>query len=137
MLICNVMVQRVLLVGCGDVALRVADLLRDRVRLAGVTRRRDDVGKLRQRGVVPIEGDLDDRRTLARLDLGAFAVVHCAPPPSEGKDDPRARHLRAALSSARIIPRRFVYLSTSGVYGDCAGARVAETRPTRAHTPRA
>ena len=30
-----------------------------------------------------------------------------------------------------------VYISTSGVYGDCAGARVAETRPRRAHTPRA
>ncbi|HET9669952.1 MAG TPA: NAD-dependent epimerase/dehydratase family protein [Casimicrobiaceae bacterium] len=137
MLICNVMVQRVLLVGCGDVALRVAELLRHRVRLVGVTRNRDDVRKLRQRGIVPIEGDLDDRRTLARLDLGAFAVVHCAPPPSEGKDDPRTRNLLAALSSARSIPRRFVYLSTSGVYGDCAGARVAETRPTRAHTPRA
>ena len=129
--------QRVLLVGCGDIALRVADLLRGRVRLAGLTRNPDDVRKLRQRGVVPIAGDLDDRRTLARLDVGAFAVVHCAPPPPEGRDDPRTRNLLAALSSARIIPRRFVYLSTSGVYGDCAGARVHETRPVRAHTPRA
>jgi nucleoside-diphosphate-sugar epimerase len=131
------MMQRVLLVGCGDIALRVAGLLRERVQLVGLTRHRDDVRKLRQRGVVPIAGDLDDRRTLARLDVGAFAVVHCAPPPSEGRDDPRTRNLLAALSSARIIPRRFVYLSTSGVYGDCAGARVHETRPVRAHTPRA
>jgi nucleoside-diphosphate-sugar epimerase len=131
------MVQRVLLVGCGDIALRVADLLRERVRLMGLTRNRDDVRKLRQRGVVPIAGDLDDRHTLARLDVGAFAVVHCAPPPSKGRDDPRIRNLLAALSSARIIPRRFVYLSTSGVYGDCAGARVTETRPVRPHTPRA
>jgi nucleoside-diphosphate-sugar epimerase len=131
------MVQRVLLVGCGDIALRVADLLRERVRLTGLTRNRDDVRKLRQRGVVPIAGDLDDRRMLARLDVGADAVVHCAPPPSEGRDDPRTRNLLAALSSARIIPRRFVYLSTSGVYGDCGGARVHETRPLRAETPRA
>jgi nucleoside-diphosphate-sugar epimerase len=131
------MMQRVLLVGCGDVALRVADLLRERVRLAGLVRNRDDVRKLRQHGVVAVIGDLDDRHTLARLDLGAFAVVHCAPPPPEGRDDPRTRNLLAALSGARIIPRRFVYLSTSGVYGDCAGARVFETRPTRAHTPRA
>jgi nucleoside-diphosphate-sugar epimerase len=137
MLICNVMVQRVLLVGCGDVALRVADLLRHRVRLVGLVRSGDDVRRLRLHGVVPVEGDLDDRHALARLDLGAFGVVHCAPPPAEGKDDPRTRNLLAALSGARIIPRRFVYLSTSGVYGDCAGARVVETRPTRAHTPRA
>ncbi|MEO8509262.1 MAG: NAD-dependent epimerase/dehydratase family protein, partial [Betaproteobacteria bacterium] len=37
---------------------------------------------------------------------------------------------------ARIIPQRFVYISTSGVYGDCAGARVDETRTRRAQTPR-
>jgi nucleoside-diphosphate-sugar epimerase len=131
------MMQRLLLVGCGDIALRVAALLRHRVRLLGLTRNRDDVRKLRSRGVVPLFGDLDDRRSLARLDLGASAVLHCAPPPADGRDDPRTRNLLAALSGARIIPRHFVYLSTSGVYGDCAGARVAETRAVRAQTPRA
>jgi nucleoside-diphosphate-sugar epimerase len=64
-------------------------------------------------------------------------VLHFAPPPSDGRDDPRTRNLLAALASARIIPQHFVYLSTSGVYGDCAGARVVETRPLRAQTPRA
>ena len=129
--------QRLLLVGCGDVALRVADLLRHRVRLVGLTRNRDDVRKLRAHGVAPLVGDLDDRRTLRRLRTAPFAVLHFAPPPSEGKDDPRTRRLLAALAGARIIPRHFVYISTSGVYGDCAGARVAETRPVRAQTPRA
>lgn len=123
--------------GCGDIALRVADLLRHRVRLVGLTRNRDDVRKLRLHGIVPLIGDLDDRRTLERLRAGALSVLHCAPPPSDSRDDPRTRNLLAALSAARIIPRHFVYLSTSGVYGDCAGARVAETRPTRAQTPRA
>ena len=65
-----------------------------------------------------------------------FAVLHFAPPPSEGRDDPRTQRLIAALARARSIPQRFVYLSTSGVYGDCAGARVDETRPRRARTPR-
>ena len=129
--------QRLLLVGCGDIALRVADLLRHRVRLLGLTRNRDDVRKLRGRGIVPLFGDLDERRSLSRLDLRASAVLHCVPPPAEGRDDPRTRNLLAALSGARIIPRHFVYLSTSGVYGDCAGARVAETRAVRAQTPRA
>jgi len=131
------MTQRLLLVGCGDVAMRVADILRHRVRLVGLTRNPDDVRKLRAHGVAPLVGDLDARRSLARLATAPFAVLHCAPPPSDGKDDPRTRHLLAALAGARIIPRRFVYLSTSGVYGDCAGARVAETRPARAQTPRA
>ena len=131
------MMQRVLLVGCGDIALRVAQRLRHRARLIGITRNRDDARKLRAHGIVPLVGDLDDRRTLDRVRAAPFAVLHFAPPPSDGRDDPRTRNLLAALSSARSIPRHIVYISTSGVYGDCAGARVAETRPRRAHTPRA
>jgi nucleoside-diphosphate-sugar epimerase len=130
-------VTRVLLIGCGDVALRTALLLRGRVRLYGLTRRVEDGPRLRAHGIVPIVGDLDDFPTLARLRAAPFAVLHFAPPPSEGRDDPRTRKLIAALARARIIPQRFVYVSTSGVYGDCAGARVAETRPRRAQTPRA
>jgi nucleoside-diphosphate-sugar epimerase len=100
-------------------------------------RRGDEIPKLRARGIAPFVGDLDQFDTLARLRIAPFAVVHCAPPPSDGRDDLRTQRLIAALASARIIPRRFVYLSTSGVYGDCAGARVIEARPRRAQTPRA
>ncbi len=123
--------------GCGDIAMRTAGLLRGRVRLYGVTRRPDDVARLREHGVVPIVADLDRGATLARLRTAPYGVLYFAPPPPEGRDDPRVRHLVAALSNARIIPQRLVYLSTSGVYGDCAGARIAETRPRRAETPRA
>jgi nucleoside-diphosphate-sugar epimerase len=130
-------VIRVLLIGCGDIALRTAALLRGKVRLYGLTRRPDDVPRLRQRGIVPIVGDLDRQRSLERLRTAPFAVLHFAPPPGEGRDDPRTAHLIAALTKARIIPQRFVYISTSGVYGDCAGARVTEARPRRGRTPRA
>ncbi|MEO8486912.1 MAG: SDR family oxidoreductase [Betaproteobacteria bacterium] len=128
---------RILLVGCGDVAMRTARVLAGRARLFGLTRRADDIAKLRANGVVPIVGDLDDLRTLQRLRLAPHAVLHFAPPPAEGRGDPRTGRLVAALSEARRIPRRFVYVSTSGVYGDCAGARIDETRPRRAETPRA
>jgi nucleoside-diphosphate-sugar epimerase len=129
-------VIRVLLIGCGDVALRAASLLRGRARIYGLTRRADDIPKLRAAGIVPIVADLDDFATLRRLALAPLAVLHCAPPPSDGRDDPRTQRLLAALTRARIIPQRFVYISTSGVYGDCAGARVDETRTRRAQTPR-
>ena len=128
---------RVLLIGCGDVALRTADLLRGKVRLYGLTRRAEDIPRLRHRGVVPIIGDLDRLKSLDRLRAAPFAVLHFAPPPGEGRDDPRTVRLIAALTKARIIPQRFVYISTSGVYGDCAGSRVAESRPRNAQTPRA
>jgi nucleoside-diphosphate-sugar epimerase len=130
-------VTRVLLIGCGDVALRAALLLRGRARLYGLTRRAEDGPKLRAHGIVPIVGDLDDFATLTRLRTAPFAVLHFAPPPSEGRDDPRTQKLIAALTRAQIIPRRFVYISTSGVYGDCAGAQIMETRRRRAQTPRA
>ena len=131
------MAQRILLVGCGDVAFRVAEVLRHRARLVGLTRNRDDVRRMRAHGIVPLIADLDLPRSLDRVRTAPWAVLHFAPPPSEGRDDPRTQHLLAALSRARIIPQRFVYISTSGVYGDCAGARVDETRPLRARTPRA
>ena len=107
------------------------------MRLYGLTRRADDVPRLRAHGIVPIVADLDALRSLDRLRTAPFGVVHFAPPPSEGRDDPRTDHLAAALAKARIIPQRFVYVSTTGVYGDCAGARVDETRPRKPQTPRA
>ena len=82
---------RVLLIGCGDVALRTALLLRGRVRLYGLTRRAADGPKLRAHGIVPLAGDLDDHATLGRLRTAPFAVLHFAPPPSEGRDDPRTQ----------------------------------------------
>jgi len=60
-------------------------------------------------------------------------VLHCAPPPAEGAADTRTGNLLAALAKAGILPARVVYVSTSGVYGDCAGAPVDETQPTRMH----
>ena len=125
-----------LLVGCGDIAVRTAALLRGRVRMFGLTRHREDIPKLRSHGIVPLVGDLDDYRSLARLRAAPFAVLHLAPPPSAGGDDPRTQKLIAALARSRSIPRRFVYVSTSGVYGDCGGARIGEERRRAAQTAR-
>ena len=65
-------VLRVLLIGCGDVALRAAALLRGRVRLLGLIRKPQDAPKLRAHGIVPIVGDLDDFRTLERLSASPY-----------------------------------------------------------------
>ena len=56
-----------------------------------------------------------------------------APPRSEGATDARTRNLIAILPDKS----RLVYVSTSGVYGDCKGALFDETRPVRANNPRA
>ena len=89
------------------------------------------------RGVTPIHGDLDRPETLQRLAGLADLVLHFAPPPERGNHDTRTRHLIAALQRGKILPRRIVYISTSGVYGDCGDAWVSETRAATPRTPRA
>ena len=87
-------------------------------------------------GVTQIVGDLDRPASLHRLAGLADAVLHSAPPPDNGDEDPRTRRLIAALRR-RSLPRCLVYISTSGVYGDCQGAPVFETRPVEPRTGRA
>ncbi len=128
-----------LIVGCGDIGLRVARLLRGRWRLLALTSSPQRIALLRAAGVVPLLGDLDAPATLARLAGLADAVLHLAPPPTEpmhGRTDPRSAHLLQALARRDGV-RRIVYASTSGVYGDCAGARIDETRAVAPATVRA
>jgi dTDP-4-dehydrorhamnose reductase len=101
----------------------------------------------------------------AALAASAFGVLYFAPPPPEGAADPRTRRWIAAVSAAKagrarqaatrrfggIVPERtavaasrgpyallrVVYASTSGVYGDCGGAAVTETRPVAPSNARA
>lgn len=128
--------ERVLLVGCGDVGVRVAALMRGRVRLMALTSSPQRVADLRSRGITPLLGNLDQPQTLARLSALATRVVHLAPPPSVGLSDPRTQALTHVLAQ-RCPPKSLVYGSTSGVYGDCQGAWVAETQATQASSERA
>jgi len=125
-----------LIVGCGDVGLRVARLLQGRWRLLALTSTPGRRDALRAAGVVPLTGDLDRPETLARLAGLADAVLHLAPPAATGADDRRtARLIQALARSPRL--RRLVYGSTRGVYGDCGSERVDETRRVAPATDRA
>lgn len=129
--------RRLLIIGCGDVAMRVVRLVRGRYRIYALTRSTKRIAALRARGITPILGDLDRPDTLDAIAGIAHDIVHFAPPPPHGTHDTRTAHLAAALTKGRSLPQRVVYISTSGVYGDCAGALVAETRPVRPATDRA
>jgi nucleoside-diphosphate-sugar epimerase len=125
-----------LIIGCGDVGLRVARLVAGRWRVLALTSSAARIAALRAAGIVPLLGDLDRPATLARLADLADVVLHLAPPAGEGGGDRRTAHLVAALARSTRLAR-LVYGSTSGVYGDCGGARVAETRALAPATPRA
>ena len=125
-----------LIIGCGDIGLRVVRTLAGRLRVLALTSSPARCDGLRALGVQPLVGNLDDAATLRRLAGLADAVLYLAPPPSTGATDPRLRALLAALSR-RSLPARVVYASTTGVYGDCRGDWVTETRPLNATTDRA
>ena len=127
---------RVLIVGCGDVGLRVAGLLKASSRLMALTSSSQRVETLQHSGITPMMGDLDIPHTLRRLAGIATHVVHMAPPPLEGHTDPRTRALVLALR-LRSLPSAVVYGSTTGVYGDCAGEWIDETRRLQPQTARA
>ena len=97
--------ERLLIAGFGDIARRALGRLELRFQVAPLAR--------------GYGFDLDRPDTLALP--AADAVLHCAPPPDRGAADPRTANLLAALEKAGILPARIVYVSTSGVYGDCAG----------------
>lgn len=138
---------RILIVGCGDVGMRCLPILRQRFRVFALTSQASRRAPLREAGAVPLLGDLDHPDSLRRLRHVAPRVLHLAPPPPTGALDSRTRHLLNALCFAKpgIVPERFagaarrtlVYASTSGVYGDCGGAWVDETRPVRPTSARA
>jgi nucleoside-diphosphate-sugar epimerase len=131
----NHSMERLLIIGCGDVALRAIPLLRRGYQLFALVRNPAYCTRLRALGVVPILGDLDDRASLARIAGLADAVMHFAPPPNVGMRDTRTCNLLSTLSQGRL-PKRLVYISTSGVYGDCGGAWVSETHPLKSTSPR-
>lgn len=155
---------RLLIVGCGDIGTRCLRMLARRFRVFAVTSQPARRAELRAAGGVPLVADLDRPATLARLGSLAGRVLQLAPPPARGEGDPRTQALLDALrrgswrsrkarrkpailpdrpygrSGARRpiqAPRALVYASTSGVYGDRGGARVAEVQAVNPGTARA
>ncbi|GMV02295.1 MAG: hypothetical protein AMXMBFR52_19510 [Burkholderiales bacterium] len=138
---------RLLVIGCGDVGLRLLRHLAPRLRGAldaiAVTRRPGQQAAARALGARAIAADLDDRRSLRRLAAFTGWTIDLAPPPASGVGDPRSARLIAASTPAlrrrrlRGLPARWTYVSTTGVYGDCDGARFDETRPVAPTSARA
>ena len=125
-----------LIVGCGDIGQRVLRLVQPAWRVLALTSTATRVPALRALGAVPLIGNLDVPATLGRLGGLADAVLHLAPPPLQGSTDPRTQALLQALARGGRV-QRLVYASTSGVYGDCAGAFFDETRSVNPGTERA
>jgi len=133
----NAGVQKILIVGSGDVARRILSQLAPRARVYALLRNAGKATEWREAGATPVMADLDDRRSLQRLAGLADVILHLAPPPGDGSFDRRTRNLLAALGKGKSLPRSLIYVSTTGVYGDCGGAVIDETRHLQPESSRA
>ena len=131
------MKPRLLIVGSGDIARRALPVLRHRYQVYACCRQPAQAQAWREAGARVLMLELDQPASLTRLAGLADAVLYTAPPPAFGPHDPRVRRVIAALQNASMVPQQIVYISTTGVYGDCAGAWVSETRPLAAQSERA
>ena len=125
--------QKLLIVGCGDVARRALPALMARYEVAALSRHPEGLPS----AVKAIAADLDSLETADWRGFPADCVLHSAPPGDSGAIDARTRKLLAAYADGGKLPRRFVYISTSGVYGDCGGDWVDESRPVNPQSDRA
>lgn len=130
--------SRVLIVGCGDIGLRLTRLCLDAGhQVTAVVRNPERAAALRATGLPVIAGDLDDgSRPLTGLPTAGATVFYLVPPPGGGVIDPRVRVFCGSVEPGEE-PAKVVYLSTTGVYGDQQGAVVTEETPANATTPRA
>ena len=128
---------RILIIGCGDIGLRVARRLTRSYRVFALTSSPNRFQELREVGATPILGNLDQSESLWRLSGLAQIVIHLAPPQNQGNRDCRTRNLIRILAQAPDVVRRLIYISTTGVYGDHGGAEVSETTPVQPQSERA
>ena len=128
---------RILIIGCGDIGLRVAKQLCRNYRVFALTSQQSRFSELRGLGITPILGDLDKPETLWRLSGLAETVIHLAPPQNIGHRDSRTRNLTRILAQGPASVSRLIYVSTTGVYGDHKGGRVSEITPVNPQSERA
>jgi len=130
-------VERVFIVGCGDIGKRVARLaMTEGAPVTALVRSEEGAARLKDLGIHTVEGSLDDPESLAGLPTKGAVVFYFAPPPGGGVVEPRVRAFCTAVRPGDE-PVKVVYLSTSGVYGDCGDMAVTEDTPVNPQTARA
>lgn len=124
------------IIGCGDIGQRTAKLcMAQHGAVGALVRSMERAQPLDHLGIALIQGDLDEGASLAHLPLKNTLLFYFAPPPNHGTADPRLRNILTAITPENR-PTKIVYISTTGVYGDCQGAWVTEDTPTHPRNER-
>jgi nucleoside-diphosphate-sugar epimerase len=132
--------RKCLIVGCGYTGMRLARRLRASWQVAALARSAGAAARLEAEGIATVPADLDapigpGPRAALQSAADLAAIAYLAPPPDSGDTDPRLARFLESLGAAR--PAAFLYMSTTGVYGDTGGARVTEASPVAPANDRA
>ncbi len=127
----------IFIIGCGDIGRRVSALAHEKgCDITALSRSPEKIEFLHRLGIRTFPGDLDSTSTLIDLPIAGSTLFYFAPPPGGGIVDSRMRNFCDAVQPGRE-PEKIIYLSTTGVYGDCGDMLVTEKTPPNPQTTRA
>jgi nucleoside-diphosphate-sugar epimerase len=126
--------MRVLIVGCGYVGLPLgAELVRQGHEVSGLRRNASSENELKAAGIQPLVADVTKPETLAMLPQNFDWVVNCVAA-GGGAEDYRQVYLQGTRNLIEWLepnlPKKFVYTSSTSVYGQTDGSQVKESSPT-------
>jgi nucleoside-diphosphate-sugar epimerase len=129
--------MRALVIGCGYLGRRVAAIWRSEgIEVSALTRTPQNAAALAEQGIEPIVGDVllpETLRSLPETEIVLYAVGydrHAA----ATKRDVYVRGVANVLEAWSPRVRRFLYISSTSVYGQDAGEWVDETSETNPAT---
>ncbi len=120
----------VAIVGCGDIGLRIAGKQDESTQISAIVASKSSKQRLENLGMDVQQIDLEQQVNAADCpEIFSECIYYLVPPQKEGVQDLRSRNFLNCLRQQDAIsglPRRIVLISTTGVYGDCAGDWVNE-----------
>ncbi|MFA5516633.1 MAG: SDR family oxidoreductase [Desulfuromonadales bacterium] len=129
--------QKILIIGCGDIGRRVANLAQKAgIPVSATFRLPEQAAALENLDLRPVAADLDQPGPIAGLPTRGASVFYFVPPPGGGDIDTRVRVFCGSIEPGEE-PEKIVYIGTSGVYGNAGDAWVTEETPVAPQTARA
>lgn len=127
-------VATITILGCGYIGKLLARQLLDKqIATTGIVHSDASLAECENRDIPCSILDLDQQQ--GEIDLSGHRLIYLAPPPGKGKIDTRITNFLHAIENH--APEKFVLISTTGVYGNCNGEWIDETRPLNPTADRA
>jgi len=127
--------MRVLIIGCGYVGLPLGTVLvKQGHEVFGLRRSQGAEAEFKAAGIKPLRGDITKAEQLAQLPGAYDWAVNCVSASGGGAQEYREVYLQGTRNLIEwlgaVPPKKFVYTSSTSVYGQNDGSLVKESSPT-------